>query len=126
MRKSGITDAVVVVTRYFGGTLLGAGGLVRAYSHGSSIAIAAAEPVVMTYCIEYKARIDYSYFTKAQTLVTDGGGVITNIEYDDCVNIGFYIQPEKFEPLSQQFADLTSGKATFEKIKDGYYGISEK
>lgn len=126
MRKSGITDAVVVVTRYFGGTLLGAGGLVRAYSHGSAIAIAAAEPVVMTYCVEYKVRIDYSYFTKAQTLVIDIGGVVTNIEYDDCVNISFYIQPDKFEALSVNFADLTSGKAIFEKIKDGYYGISEK
>ncbi len=126
MRKSGITDAVVVVTRYFGGTLLGAGGLVRAYSHASSIALSAAEPVTMTYCVEYKARIDYSYFTKAQSLIQDNNGVITNTEYDDQVNLIFYIKPEHFEKLTLDFADLTSGKATFEKINDGYYGISEK
>ena len=126
MRKSGITDAVVVVTRYFGGTLLGAGGLVRAYSHSSAIAIAAAEPVMMTYCIEYKLRVDYSYFTKAQSLIPEKGGVVTGIEYDDCVNIQFYIQPDKFDDLSQDFADLTSGKAVFEKISDGFFGIPEE
>ena len=54
--KNEIFDVVVVVTRYFGGVLLGTGGLVRAYSHGSKIAVEAAKPVIMQNCLVCEAR----------------------------------------------------------------------
>ena len=59
IRKSGVEDCVVVVTRYFGGILLGAGGLVRAYSHGTSVALAAAK--VVTYEKYTEMQLDCSY-----------------------------------------------------------------
>lgn len=123
MRKQEITDAVVVVTRYFGGILLGAGGLVRAYSHGAVIGIQAAKPVTMTMCKKMSLRVDYSYFTKAESLVTDGGGVMDKTEYDDKVNLTFHIPPERLEALSTKIADLTGGKAEFSLIDTDFYGI---
>lgn len=126
MRKQGIVDACVVVTRYFGGVLLGAGGLVRAYSHGSSLGIRAAEPVTMTMCEKDILRCDYSYFTKAQSMVEASGAVIDNIAYDDAVNIEFHIIPESLDKLRTDIADLTGGKAVFTKLGEGFYGIKEE
>ena len=123
MRKQGICDACVVVTRYFGGTLLGAGGLVRAYSHGSSIGIQAAVPVTMTMCEKLVLRCDYSYFTKAQSLTEGSGAEVDNISYDDAVNIEFHIVPESLGKLKADIADLTGGKALFTKLGEGFYGI---
>ena len=64
LQKSGIVDAVVVVTRYFGGTLLGAGGLVRAYTEGAAIAVRAARPRVMSPCTVLQMDIDYGQYGK--------------------------------------------------------------
>ncbi|MDO4459554.1 MAG: YigZ family protein [Clostridia bacterium] len=123
LRKADITDAVVVVTRYFGGILLGAGGLVRAYSHGAVLGIQAAEPVTMTMCKQLKLRVDYTYFTKAQSIIESNGGVLTNTEYDDAVNLEFHIIPENIEALKQDIADLTGGKGIFKETGEGFYGI---
>ena len=58
LTKSGITDAIIVVTRYFGGVLLGAGGLVRAYSHAARMAVDAAEVLTMRPCTVGELRCD--------------------------------------------------------------------
>ena len=62
LQKAGLTDCVVVVTRYFGGILLGAGGLVRAYSHGALLAAAAGEIVEMRPCTVVEAVCDYAQY----------------------------------------------------------------
>ena len=60
LKKAGVVDAVVVATRYFGGILLGGGGLIRAYSHTASIALAAAHKITMRECLLLSLSCDYS------------------------------------------------------------------
>jgi uncharacterized YigZ family protein len=64
LEKEGLVDVAVVVTRYFGGILLGAGGLVRAYSHGAKIAVDAASRKLMTTCVLLGMEFDYSFYGK--------------------------------------------------------------
>ena len=65
LQKSGVTDAVLVVTRYFGGVLLGAGGLVRAYSHAASLALQAGEVITMQLCKTARVMCDYNQIGRA-------------------------------------------------------------
>lgn len=125
LRKSNITDVLVVVTRYFGGILLGGGGLVRAYSHSASIAVKAAKIVTMKECLLYNLRVDYNRYTKAESYITDNGGAIDETTFDDAVNIEFHIEPENIEKLKKSMADLTGGKAQFTEIGADYYGIED-
>ena len=76
LQKSGVTDVVVVATRYFGGILLGGGGLVRAYSHTASIALQAAGIVTMRECLMLEVLCDYGQYGRAAALVPECGGVM--------------------------------------------------
>lgn len=69
LEKEGLVDVAVVVTRYFGGILLGAGGLVRAYSHGAKIAVDAASRKLMTTCVLLGMEFDYSFYGKINYLL---------------------------------------------------------
>ena len=65
IRHAGVTDCIVVVTRYFGGTLLGTGGLVRAYTESASQALAAAKIVTVRSCVRGSVTVDYSLYEQA-------------------------------------------------------------
>lgn len=74
LRRSGLADLVLVTTRYFGGVLLGTGGLVRAYTAAAQEALAQAEVVEYTSCVELVCRIPYALFEQVRRLATDTGG----------------------------------------------------
>ena len=80
--KNEIFDVVVVVTRYFGGVLLGTGGLVRAYSHGSKIAVEAAKPVIMQNCLVCEARCAYNQYGKVSSLIIGVGAAVDDTVYE--------------------------------------------
>ena len=75
IRKSGVSDVCVVVTRYFGGILLGAGGLVRAYSHSTAIAIEGAEVVTYEPYLVYELRSGYSEYQKYSNILACAGAI---------------------------------------------------
>ncbi|MEE3333497.1 MAG: YigZ family protein [Ruminococcus sp.] len=108
--KSGIVDVVVVVTRYFGGILLGTGGLVRAYSQGCKLALESAGPVTMELCCECFIRCSYNRYGKLNTVIIDNGGAVDSVDYADDVKINFHIPSEKVAALDKIFADVTSGE----------------
>ena len=88
LKKSEITDVVVVVTRYFGGILLGTGGLARAYSKGASLAIKEAGVVEKVKGVSLKIIVEYDLLGKLQHVCThEGNNHIENIEYTDKVKI---------------------------------------
>ena len=87
MRKKGIVDAVVVVTRYFGGTLLGTGGLVRAYSGAALGALSAAEIITYDIYATYEIEASYSDFQKLGTVFASVGFRQDNIDYAEAVRI---------------------------------------
>ncbi len=121
INKSSVTDVVVVVTRYFGGILLGTGGLVRAYSQGCKIALEAGGIVEMRLCSECVLRCPYTLYGKLNTLIIEKGGVIDSTDYADDVRLGFHIPTEDIPSLDKALADATSGSLKTEIIGEKYF-----
>ena len=119
--KSGVTDVCVVVTRYFGGIMLGAGGLVRAYSHGASVAVNAAKPIKMQLCLECTVSCTYSRYGKVSSLIPELGGIIDDSDFGEGVDILFHIPEEKFTKLNKELADATSGEVQAQYDEARYY-----
>ncbi|MEE0930981.1 MAG: YigZ family protein [Acutalibacteraceae bacterium] len=108
--KSNLTDLVVVVTRYFGGVLLGAGGLVRAYSHSAKIATEASSIVTMQQCAVCTLTCDYNQYGKVSSLIPQCGGFVDNSDFGSEVEMSFHIAPVNLEMLKKSLADATCGE----------------
>ena len=121
--KNEIFDVVVVVTRYFGGVLLGTGGLVRAYSHGSKIAVEAAKPVIMQNCLVCEARCAYNQYGKVSSLIIGVGAAVDDTVYESDVLVKFHIKPDLLGTLNKKLADATSGEVTVEQKDDQYFAV---
>lgn len=111
----GLTNVVVVVTRYFGGIKLGTGGLVRAYTSSAKLGLEAAgicdvcERKVMTYAL------DYTYLAKLQNLAGDELFTIENLVYTEVATAELSCLPERADELSGLIANLTGGKGVLKK-----------
>ncbi|PPK49575.1 YigZ family protein [Clostridium algidicarnis] len=112
IKKTGITDCVIVVTRYFGGILLGAGGLIRAYTKGASLAIKKAGIVEKVSGILLKFILEYESLGKVQFICNENKWYIEDILYTDKVEINIYSEIEKIEIIETKIIDATSGKVT--------------
>ena len=123
MVKNEIFDVVVVVTRYFGGVLLGTGGLVRAYSHGSKIAVEAAKPVIMQNCLVCEARCAYNQYGKVSSLIIGVGAAVDDTVYESDVLVKFHIKPDLLGTLNKKLADATSGEVTVEQKDEQYFAV---
>ena len=121
--KNEIFDVVVVVTRYFGGVLLGPGGLVRAYSHGSKIAVEAAKPVIMQNCLVCEARCAYNQYGKVSSLIIGVGAAVDDTVYESDVLVKFHIKPDLLGTLNKKLADATSGGVTVEQKDEQYFAV---
>lgn len=121
--KNEIFDVVVVVTRYFGGVLLGTGGLVRAYSHGSKIAVEAAKPVIMQNCLVCEARCAYNHYGKVSSLIIGVGAAVDDTVYESDVLVKFHIKPDLLGTLNKKLADATSGEVTVEQKDEQYFAV---
>lgn len=121
--KNEIFDVVVVVTRYFGGVLLGTGGLVRAYSHGSKIAVEAAKPVIMQICLVCEARCAYNQYGKVSSLIIGVGAAVDDTVYESDVLVKFHIKPDLLGTLNKKLADATSGEVTVEQKDEQYFAV---
>lgn len=113
--KAEVVDVAVVATRYFGGTLLGAGGLVRAYSHTAKIAVEAGEIVTMQLCAVTEVKCDYSFYGKLPALIAESGGKIDNTDFADNVKVTFRIADEKLEMFNEMLTDVSNGRFFAEK-----------
>ena len=107
--KSGVTDVCVVVTRYFGGILLGAGGLVRAYTKSAKLALEAGGIITMQSCNICRLSCDYNMYGKLSGLIPSCGGVIDDTDFGENVTLGFHIAPERFRSFEKQLADISCG-----------------
>ncbi|WP_099204363.1 YigZ family protein [Scatolibacter rhodanostii] len=121
MKKAEVTDAVIVATRYFGGTLLGGGGLIRAYSHTASIAMKAAEKIRMKECLLLSIQCDYTLYGRLNSLVPECMGWIDDTLFLENVEIKFHIEPENLPLLQQKIADNSGGQAHIEQQGKKYF-----
>lgn len=113
--KVEVVDCAVVATRYFGGTLLGAGGLVRAYSHTASIALEAGKVITMQLCAIAEAKCDYSFYGKLPSLIAENGGKIDDTVFADDVKVIFRMADENLEKFNELLVDVSNGKFRCEK-----------
>ena len=110
IRKSGVDDVCVVVTRYFGGILLGAGGLVRAYSHSVSIALEGAGIVTYSPYAVYELRSGYSEYQKYSNILANAHAVIDDTEFGADVLVRFAIGRERADALLKKISEAGYGK----------------
>lgn len=121
MKKQEITDCCVVVTRYFGGILLGAGGLTRAYTKGASIAVKAGGVVEKVKGSKVSISIDYDFIGKIQYLCGQNNWHIEDSEYTDKVVVHIFAENSIIETIEKEVTEATNGKAAIEKSEEGIY-----
>jgi len=120
IRKGGFTDAVIVVTRYFGGILLGKGGLVRAYSTAASMAAQAAGIVAYELYDTIEINCDYKLFPLVKNELSKIPAVIDSIDYAGDVKIWCAL-PKAYTPLiSSKISELSAGKCAVCKTGERY------
>ena len=119
--KNEIVDVCVVVTRYFGGVLLGTGGLVRAYSQGCKIALEAGKIILMQSCLICAARCNYNQYGKVSSLIMETGGVVDDTVFESDVQLKFHIQPELLPQLNKRLADATAGEIQAKADGEDYF-----
>jgi len=120
IRKSGVCDAVVVVTRYFGGILLGAGGLVRAYSHGAKVALDAAEIVTYEKYTELSLTCSYSDYQKYSVVLPTFNAIIDSTDFTDKVTVCFAIKETFVDALNKKITEMSGGKNSLEVIGERF------
>ena len=110
IRKSGVTDAVVVVTRYFGGILLGAGGLVRAYSHTAKLALEAAHIITYEQYTELELVCSYSDYQRYSALLPSFGAIIDDTAFSDRVILRFSVKDTVVDDLFAKIQEMSGGR----------------
>lgn len=114
IRKSGVCDAVVVVTRYFGGILLGAGGLVRAYSHGAKVGLEAAKIITYEKYSELRLECSYSDYQKYSVLLPTFAAIIDDTDFSDKVTLRFAVKETVVSKLSDKITEMSGGRDSLE------------
>lgn len=110
MEKNDLTNALIVVTRYFGGIKLGASGLIRAYSSSAGEVIKCAELVKKVYTTKVKISYDYSLHGKIETFLRSLGYKLDNAEFTDKVEYKVYVPIEDKEKFKKDLIALTNAK----------------
>lgn len=118
-----IYDVAVVVTRYFGGTLLGTGGLVRAYSKAVQEGLAQSIIIEQKYGVLLEVITDYNGIGKLQYLFGQEKMPIMESEYTDIVTLKVLIPKQRIEAIRKAVTEATNGKARMHEVEELYYAV---
>lgn len=121
IKGQGITNILVIVTRYFGGTLLGTGGLVRAYTQSAQAGIEASEIGEMVYGQKLRLDADYNLVGNVQYYLRNEGIELENEVYTDRVSYDITVKMEDADRIIDGLTQKTDGKLIIEKLEEGYY-----
>lgn len=121
-----LTNLVVVVTRYFGGTLLGTGGLVKAYQSAVIEGLGHSKIITKELGIQFSVTTDYNFIGKIQYLISQEEIPLLSSNYSDHVILELLVSPSKKSGLLKKITELTSGSAVIEEINQVYYTFLEK
>ena len=116
LQREGVENAVCVVTRYFGGVLLGAGGLTRAYAKSAKDALDAAGKARMTLWTRQRVAIAYPLFDRVTRLAEAQNGVIESSDYGADVTVTLRLPSERAEGFAAALRELTNGAAAPEEL----------
>lgn len=117
LKKEGLTDVCCVVTRYFGGVLLGAGGLVRAYTNGVKIAVEAARIKEMKTAERVKISLDYSLYGKMGAVFSEFDVRTEKEEFGTGVEIVLFVEAGKAEEFCERVKDVCFGRVGIERLE---------
>jgi len=118
LTKNDITDAAVVVTRYFGGILLGKGGLIRAYTKAAALAVREANPMTLEMCIRFAVEVDYKMSEKLIYDIRTNDYLIENIEYGAGVIAYCLIPSYKGEEFVDFIVNRSNGRVEPIKLEE--------
>ena len=124
LKKNEVTNIVIVVTRYFGGILLGTGGLVRAYSNAAKLALDSAVVINMVSCFRAQLFCDYSLYGKISSILAELGAKIEESEFLGNVKIIFYIEKKKLNILNDKLNEVSSGEIITKILEEKYTKIN--
>ncbi len=119
--SSGVRNAAVVVTRYFGGTLLGTGGLVRAYTQAVQAGLAASLAVTVRYGTEFAVETDYNGIGKIQYLLGQMGIGNAQTEYTECVRLKLTVPYEERDRFKKELTEATAGRVKITEMGNSYF-----
>lgn len=120
LNGNGLVDVCCVVTRYFGGTLLGVGGLVRAYTEGAKIAVAAAGIKTVAESADVLVRCDYGLYGKIEHYINEHGILVVSSDFGADVSVTVRLRAEEVSAFEKEMVELTSAKAETEIISRGW------
>lgn len=123
IKKNALSDIVLVVTRYFGGIKLGAGGLIRAYGHSAVLGINAATIVEKTIFCRIAVTIDYTLSGSIENLLRTNEIIVENKVYSDKVCLTLLLRKEKTDNVLAVLVDLTAARCHFKKLGETYVNI---
>ncbi len=123
LRKEGLVDVAVVVTRYFGGIMLGAGGLVRAYGNSAKLGVDAAKIVTRTLCDLVRVDCDYTLLGKVEHETRGSGHIIKDTEYTNVVSVYVYTKQDETEKYIEKMCDITNARAMCEVVESEYIDL---
>lgn len=124
LQKRGLTDVCVVVTRYFGGILLGGGGLVRAYSHAASLACDAAHIMNMCLCRRLKIKTDYGMYGKISYILPNYDTITVNSDFGTEVTLEILVLSEKKDALLKDITEITNGSVDVDELEELFEDFS--
>lgn len=110
LQHAGLTDIACVVTRYFGGTLLGTGGLVRAYTQATQAAVSESKRVTVSVCIDITLRIAYPLYDQMVRIAADCSAKTLDTQYADTVTLMLRMLEGTQEPFLAKVTELCHGQ----------------
>ena len=125
LRKEGLTDICCVVTRYFGGILLGGGGLVRAYSHSAKIAVDAAVKMEMRSCFPFTVRCSYDLYGKINYILPEFEVKLLNTDFGADVSIELLCRTPLADDLEKKLIDTSNGRIELCKGDEEFRDFAE-
>lgn len=125
IKRKEVQNLAVVITRYFGGTLLGAAGLIRAYGKSAALGIEAAGIISRQLCKEITMVVEYTLFGKLQSFLISNGHIIKEVIYTQDVEIILYIPVDAVEALIEEISDMTNARAIVEIGENTYITLNE-
>ncbi len=118
-----IQNVTCVITRYFGGTLLGTGGLVRAYSKAAKMALEAAGVEEMAQWKEYLISCDYGFYERARRILQEHEAIIENSDFSTDVAIEAMVRADRSNALEAALTESSAGKAFYEMLGEQFMGV---
>ncbi len=124
LQKEGLTNICVVATRYYGGIMLGAGGLVRAYSHTSKVAVDAAQIMHLALSDVISITFDYSLYGKISYILPDYGVITESSDFGEHVDMTIVVKRSVTDNFVKGIIEATNGKIKYEILGEKYQNFS--